>query len=118
MLSYITLKEFEEMLTSFGFFRVHQSHLINLQYVEAFAKKGSGNVQLKNGEQIPVSTRRKGGFLQALEAILSPGAERGAVAGPDPWLQEAIPFESKAAAIEFRDRLVGNLREGDDPLRL
>jgi len=65
-----TLKDFEEMLVPFGFFRVHQSHLINLQYVDRYEKKGSGRVLLKNGEKIPVSTRRKEGFIRALEAII------------------------------------------------
>lgn len=66
-----TLKEFEEMLTGFGFFRTHQSHLINLAYVEAYEKKGIGKILLKTGEHIPVSTRRKEGFFKALEAIIS-----------------------------------------------
>ncbi|MCF8234423.1 MAG: LytTR family DNA-binding domain-containing protein [Bacteroidales bacterium] len=65
-----TLKDFEEMLVPFGFFRVHQSHLVNLQYVDTYEKRGSGRVLLKNGEKIPVSTRRKEGFLRALEAII------------------------------------------------
>lgn len=65
-----TLKDFEEMLVPFGFFRVHQSHLVNLQYVDTYEKRGSGRVLLKNGEKIPVSTRRKEGFLRALEAFI------------------------------------------------
>lgn len=65
-----TLKDFEEMLVPFGFFRVHQSHLVNLQYVDTYEKRGSGRVLLKNGEKIPVSTRRKEGFLRALKAFI------------------------------------------------
>lgn len=64
-----TLKEFEEMLSVYGFFRVHQSHLINLQYVDYYEKKGRGCVQLKNGESIPVSQRRKKIFFNALKSI-------------------------------------------------
>jgi len=64
-----TLKEFEEMLSVYGFFRVHQSHLINLQYVDYYEKKGSGNVRLKTGESIPVSVRKKESFLKALKSI-------------------------------------------------
>ena len=60
-----TLKEFEEMLSLYGFFRIHQSHLINLNYVECYKKKGVA--LLKTGESFPVSTRRKEGFVQALK---------------------------------------------------
>ncbi len=65
-----TLKDFEEMLTIYGFFRIHQSHLINLNYVDIYDKKGGGMLLLKNGERVPVSTRRKEGFLKALRAAL------------------------------------------------
>ncbi len=34
-----TLKEFEEMLSLYGFYRSHQSHLINLNFVNSFNKK-------------------------------------------------------------------------------
>jgi len=64
-----TLKEFEEMLGVYGFFRVHQSHLVNLQYVNSYDKKGGGVIILKNDERIPLSTRRKEGFLKALRYI-------------------------------------------------
>jgi two-component system LytT family response regulator len=64
-----TLKEFEEMLSAYGFFRIHQSHLINLQYVDSYEKKGGGNVRLKTGERVPVSTRRKENFLKVLKSI-------------------------------------------------
>ncbi len=61
-----TLKDFEEMLVPYGFFRVHQSHLINMQFVDSFEKKAGGNAVLKEGTRVPVSSRRKEGFLKAL----------------------------------------------------
>lgn len=64
-----TLKEFEEMLSGYGFFRTHQSHLINIQFIEAF-DKSNNLVLLKTGEQILVSTRKKESFLKALQNIL------------------------------------------------
>lgn len=63
-----TLKEFEEMLIPYGFFRVHQSHLVNIQYVDTYEKKAGGNALLKDGARVPVSTRRKEGFLKALSS--------------------------------------------------
>ncbi len=65
-----TLKELEEMLAPYGFFRIHQSHLVNLNFVEAFEKKGTGRVRLKTGERLPVSTRKKEPFLKALQSFV------------------------------------------------
>ena len=65
-----TLKELEEMLSAYGFFRIHQSHLLNLNYVETFEKKGSGRVRTKTGEVLPVSIRKKEGFFKALKTFL------------------------------------------------
>ena len=64
-----TLKDFEEMLTGFGFFRVHQSHLINLNQVSSFEKGSGGHAVLKDGRKIPVSTRRKEQFMKALTNV-------------------------------------------------
>jgi two-component system LytT family response regulator len=61
-----TLKEFDEMLSPFGFCRIHQSHLVNLSHVLTF-EKSSGIVILTTKERIPVSSRRKEFFLSALQ---------------------------------------------------
>ena len=58
-----TLKEFEELLTDFNFFRIHNSHLINLAYIKAYHKGKGGYVELNDGSQIEVSTRKKEAFI-------------------------------------------------------
>jgi len=63
-----TLKEFEGMLSPYGFFRIHQSHLINMEYVETYEKKGGGRVKLKTGEVLAVSSRKKDNFIKVLQA--------------------------------------------------
>ncbi|SHN26698.1 two component transcriptional regulator, LytTR family [Cyclobacterium lianum] len=63
-----TLKEFELMLHSLGFFRVHNSHLVNLSKVRQFRKGKGGTLVLDNGSQIEVSTRKKEALLKALRA--------------------------------------------------
>jgi two-component system LytT family response regulator len=63
-----TLKDFEGMLAPYGFFRVHQSHLINMEYVETYEKKGGGRVKLKTGEVLAVSSRKKDNFIKAIQA--------------------------------------------------
>ena len=61
-----TLKEFEEMLSDYDFFRVHNSHLINLSYVKSYNKGKGGFVIMKDNSSIEVSTRRKDEFLKKL----------------------------------------------------
>ncbi|MCF8227553.1 MAG: LytTR family DNA-binding domain-containing protein [Bacteroidales bacterium] len=63
-----TLKEFDEILTEQGFFRVHQSHLINLAYIDHYEKGLGGILVLKNKVRIPVSSRRKERFLRLFDA--------------------------------------------------
>jgi len=63
-----TLKEFETLLSEYGFYRVHQSYLVNMKYVSRFAKMGlGGNVILDDGIVIPVSSRKREGFLKYME---------------------------------------------------
>ena len=64
-----TLKDFEEMLTEYGFFRVHQSHLINIRYIELYEKGLGGTVMMSDGSKVPVSSRRKEMFLKLMEQL-------------------------------------------------
>lgn len=58
-----TLKEYEAFLTDFGFFRIHQSYLINLSYVKEYIKGDGGVIVMKNGMHLNLSRRRKQQFL-------------------------------------------------------
>jgi two-component system, LytTR family, response regulator len=60
------LKEFDEMLEEFDFFRVHQSHLINLDFLAKFQRKEGGFAILKDGTEIPVATRKREPLLEKL----------------------------------------------------
>jgi two-component system LytT family response regulator len=59
-----TLKEFEAHLTAHQFYRIHQSHLINLQYVEAVQTAEGDFVLLRHGHKVEISRRKKAAFLQ------------------------------------------------------
>ena len=61
-----TLKDCEQMLADFRFFRVHNSHLINLEYINEYIKGEGGIVKMSDGSQIDVSRRRKEEFLAVL----------------------------------------------------
>ena len=54
-----TLKEFDDMLSPSGFFRTHQSHLVNLNYVQNYRRFPESVVVLMDGTTIPVSVRKR-----------------------------------------------------------
>ena len=62
-----TLKEFEEQLIIHNFFRIHQSHLINLAFVEAIKSDDGDYVLLKYGHRLEISRRRKTEFMQKIK---------------------------------------------------
>ncbi len=61
-----TLKEFEELLPEDIFFRTHNSHLINLNYIKRYIKGDGGQIELQNGAYIDVSRRKKEEFLKVI----------------------------------------------------
>jgi len=61
-----TLREFEELLADANFYRVHNSHLVNLAYIRSYHKGKGGFLTMIDNSQIEVSTRRKDDFLKAL----------------------------------------------------
>lgn len=63
------LKEYEELLTPFKFFRAHQSHLINLNQLQQFNKREGGSIKMKDGSEVPVSTRKREALLVELSKL-------------------------------------------------
>lgn len=62
-----SIKEYEEQLINEGFFRVHQSHLINLTYFDSLIKQPESFIHLTNGDRVPLSERKKHEFIQVIE---------------------------------------------------
>jgi len=60
------LKELDELLSGKGFFRIHQSHLINLAHLRQYLKGEGGEVILRNGDHVPVSSRRRDQLLRRI----------------------------------------------------
>jgi two-component system LytT family response regulator len=58
------LKEYEEILSEHGFFRIHKSHMINLSYIESFDKADGGSIILKDKTELPVARRKKAELLE------------------------------------------------------
>ena len=61
-----TLKYFDKILRPHGFARVHQSHLVNNAYIHAYLKKDGGYLKMNNGDQVPVSIRKKAEVMALL----------------------------------------------------
>lgn len=61
-----TLKYIEELLPKTSFHRIHKSYLVNLNHVVRFNKSVDLYVELNNGEQLPLASRKKESFLNAI----------------------------------------------------
>jgi len=57
------LKEYDEMLSDFNFFRIHKSYLVNLDKIVSYEKQAGGSVILDNQIELTVSHRRREPFL-------------------------------------------------------
>jgi two-component system LytT family response regulator len=63
------LKEFEDLLIEFNFFRIHHSHLVNLDYIKKYQSGRGGYVIMNDGSTITVSQRKKEEFLSNLRKV-------------------------------------------------
>jgi len=61
-----TLKEFVELLDGHNFYRVHQSHLVNLDRIQKYSKRDGGMLITEDGAKIPVARARKEELLARL----------------------------------------------------
>lgn len=64
-----TLKEFDDLLADHQFFRIHNSHLINLDHIKSYHKGKGGYVTMTDNTSLEVSTRRKDLFMKRIEDI-------------------------------------------------
>ena len=58
------MKEYEDMLLSHGFYRLHKSHIVNMEYVETYERSDGGHVVLTDGTRLPVADRKKADLLK------------------------------------------------------
>jgi two-component system, LytTR family, response regulator len=59
-----SLKDIEELLENKPFFRIHNSFLVNLNYIEQYHRGEGGEVTLTNTTVLPVSKSKKDDFLE------------------------------------------------------
>jgi two-component system LytT family response regulator len=60
------LKSYDELLPEDKFCRVHQSHLVNIDFVRKYIKEDGGYAMMTDGQKIPISRRKKDHFLGLL----------------------------------------------------
>lgn len=53
------IKLYDDLLTPYHFYRVHKSHLVNINFVKGIIKKDGGYLELTNNDQVPISSRKK-----------------------------------------------------------
>ncbi|HPH19519.1 MAG TPA: LytTR family DNA-binding domain-containing protein [Haliscomenobacter sp.] len=63
------MKEFEELLPKDTFFKLHQSHLINLSFVRKIIKEEGGYALMEEGGKVPIARRRKDEFFEAMRQM-------------------------------------------------
>ena len=61
-----TLKDFEELLPSSVFIRIHHSYIVNKNMVEKYINGKGGQVVMKNGRILDVARRKKEEFMKAI----------------------------------------------------
>ncbi len=59
-----TLKDYEEILESFGFIRIHKSTLINLLHIKKIVQNENVDVEMSDGKILNVSRRRTQELLE------------------------------------------------------
>jgi two-component system, LytTR family, response regulator len=64
-----TLKEYEVILKPYDFVRIHNSHIINLNYLKRYIRGNGGIVHLDDGTELDVSRLRKDELLLALKNL-------------------------------------------------
>lgn len=64
-----TLRDFEEITTDQGFFRVHKSFLVNLSTISRFDKGDGGFLVMNSGDRVPVASRKKEKLLALFDEI-------------------------------------------------
>jgi two-component system LytT family response regulator len=64
------LNDYHHLLEDRRFFRVHNSHLINMKHVKAYARSDGGFVEMSDSSQVPVSRTKKDFFLSAMKEVV------------------------------------------------
>ena len=65
----VALGEYEHSFGDFDFIRIHQSYLLNLDYIKRYEKSDGGSVVLKDGTSLPVAIRKRDHLFSVLQRL-------------------------------------------------
>ncbi len=68
VLSSKSLKEYEDILPTQTFFRVHHSHIINLSFIRQYHRGDGGYVTMTDGSAVDIAKRKRKDFLDIFQA--------------------------------------------------
>lgn len=65
------LKHFETLLPDTFFYRCHQSHLVNLNFIKKICSKEGGSIEFtkKNKTQVPIAKKRKVELMERISVL-------------------------------------------------
>lgn len=66
-----SLNEYQNMLCADTFFRIHNSHLINLNHVVMYYRTDGGYVEMSDKSNIPISRSKKDIFINVMQQFIS-----------------------------------------------
>lgn len=55
---------YDKLLADHGFFRIHQTYLVNLSHVQAYIRADGGGLKMDTGELLPVARQKKAGLME------------------------------------------------------
>lgn len=61
------LKHFSDLLSEYGFYRIHHSTMINLNYIKRIGKSAGGYVVMEDDREFSISKSRKADFLSLIQ---------------------------------------------------
>lgn len=64
-----SLKEVDDILRDKGFFRVHNSFIVNLAHMFKYIKGDGGDIVMADGRSVPLARNRKQEFLEKIEKL-------------------------------------------------
>lgn len=64
-----TLKDVEESLDGYPFYRIHQSHLVNMNHISKVSKADGGYVVMDDGTHVAISRNKKEAFFESFRKV-------------------------------------------------
>ncbi|MFT4567434.1 MAG: two-component system LytT family response regulator [Saprospiraceae bacterium] len=64
----LNLKEYERMLSPYGFIRSNHSYLVNLNHIVSIQKSDGGYIIMSDDSNLPLSIRKKATLVEALKS--------------------------------------------------